>query len=376
MGEGLFYCAFGVLVLVAVVFIRQLRYAFQHFQPPRYTSKLGVESELPSVTVCIPARNERHALTDCLEAVLASDYEKLEIIVLDDVSGDDTSSLIKSFAHEGVRFVQGSALPKGWLGKNHALQGLLEEASGSYVLFMDVDTRLAPQAIEHMVRYALASRASMVSVLPRREDGWRTSVVLSPLRYFWEIIFSRRRAPATASSAWLIRRSVLEHRFQGFTSFKKAIQPEMSIAAELTDTDEYRFLVGTSAFGVSYEKKWRSQLITSVRLLFPLLRSEIAVAIIATLDLLLLLAPSVALMTPYAARDIVFRCVAIALYILYAGIYGSYTRRVWKQGAWLGALLWPLIILQEATLLLASIVQYKRHTVKWKGRTIQPEVQS
>ena len=79
---------------------------------------------LPSVTVCIPARNEDHALTDCLHKVLASDYEKLEIIVVDDNSVDNTSVLIKSFAHAGVRFVAGSELPEGWLGKNHSLQML------------------------------------------------------------------------------------------------------------------------------------------------------------------------------------------------------------------------------------------------------------
>ncbi|MCD8561812.1 glycosyltransferase, partial [Candidatus Saccharibacteria bacterium] len=136
-----------------------LRKVFQQHKAPHYTSSLTDGSDMPSVSVCIPARNEQHALADCLQRVIASTYERLEIIVLDDVSGDDTSALIRSFAQDGVRFVQGKALPPGWLGKNHALQGLLEEASGSYVLFMDVDTRLEPQAIEHLVRYAQSHRA-------------------------------------------------------------------------------------------------------------------------------------------------------------------------------------------------------------------------
>ena len=64
-------------------------------------------------------------MNDCLERVVASTYPKLEIIVLDDHSQDNTSALIKSFAHKGVRFVEGTKLPEGWLGKNHALQLLL-----------------------------------------------------------------------------------------------------------------------------------------------------------------------------------------------------------------------------------------------------------
>src|SRR5665648_287743 len=113
----------------------------------RVPTTINSSTDLPTVSVCVPARNETHAMTRCLEAVLASDYEKLEVIVLDDSSVDDTSVLIKSFAHEGVRFVSGETLPTGWLGKNHALHGLQNEASGSILLFIDVDTHISPTTI-------------------------------------------------------------------------------------------------------------------------------------------------------------------------------------------------------------------------------------
>ena len=89
-------------------------------------------SSLPTVSVCIAARNEVHALSQCLERVLQSDYEKLEVLVLDDSSEDDTPHIIKSFAHAGVRFIAGRDIPAGWLGKNHANQTLALEASGDY----------------------------------------------------------------------------------------------------------------------------------------------------------------------------------------------------------------------------------------------------
>ena len=123
MLEVIIYIADAFLLLLLVVMSRQLYRAFKYHKAPSYTSEMGHDIDLPSVTVCIPARNEQHALTDCLQRVLSSTYQKLEIIVLDDVSGDDTSALIKSFASEGVRFVRGSQLAEGWLGKNHALQG-------------------------------------------------------------------------------------------------------------------------------------------------------------------------------------------------------------------------------------------------------------
>lgn len=376
MLEVIVIIAYIVIATMLGLMARQVYRAMKLFTPPVYTSKLGHEVDLQSVTVCIPARNEQHALTDCLQKVVASTYQRLEIIVLDDVSGDDTSALIKSFASEGVRFVQGKPLVKGWLGKNHALQGLLDQASGTFVLFMDVDTRLSPKAIENAVRYAASQHATMVSVLPRREDGWRGSVIASPLRYFWEILFHRKSWPATASNAWLIRRDVLLERFGGFESFKNAVQPEAKIAAELATTSEYRFLMSTENFGVAYEKKWRSQLLTSVRLLFPLLGNQGALSFIALLDLLVLLVPFVMGVVMLMGGSVVLGAVGVALALSFCALYGWYAHRVWSKGWFIGAVIWPLLLIQECALIVASFVKYKRQTVTWKGRTIQPEVQS
>src|SRR5690606_9393006 len=189
MSIFIFSAGLVVLVLIGGFFAWRLARAYRQFTVKMNLTSATLLADLPSVSVCIPARNETHAMTECLERVIASNYPKIEIIVLDDSSVDDTSVLIKSFAHSGVRFVEGSPLPDGWLGKNHALEGLLKEASGRYVFFMDVDTKISPFTISQLVAYAASEDATMVSVLPRRNDGWRMSVIWTTLRYFWEIIF-------------------------------------------------------------------------------------------------------------------------------------------------------------------------------------------
>lgn len=379
MLEVVLFIVNGLLGIFVLVGFFRLHAAFKAGKPPIYTSALGQESELPSVTVCIPARNEAHALIDCLQRVVSSDYDKLEIIVLDDVSGDDTSALIKSFASEGVRFLKGSPLAEGWLGKNHALQGLLEQASGTYIFFMDVDTRLSPKAVENSVRYAFTHRKTMVSILPRREDGWRASVLFSPLRYFWELLLSRQDAPATASNAWLIRRETLLQRFGGFAGFKDAVQPEAKLAAELAKTNEYSFLVSSKQFGIGYEKKWRSQLITSVRLLFPLLEGRAWLVTVALMNIFLALIPFCVVVVAYVSE---LEMVSSALFgasllvsIAFCSLYGYYASRVWRHGWLVGGLMWLLILVQEAILIISSAYQYSRRTVKWKGRLIRPVAQ-
>lgn len=344
------------------------------FMPPIKQSEVGNDTDLPSVTVCIPARNERHALAFCLEAVLASSYEKLEIIVLDDSSGDGTSALIKSYAHAGVRFIKGEPLPEGWLGKNHALQGLLSQASGSYVLFIDVDTRLAPTAIEQLVRALLSRRSAMISVIPRREDGWRSSTVFAPLRYFWEIVFDRVGSPGTSSSAWMIKRSLLDSELGGFARMKKDIQPEATLADLLSAEGRYQLYISTQAFGVAYEKKWRSQLMTSSRMLYPLLNHQVFKSLVAVLVLLVILAPFAVMVSLFITGTGGLLLAASALVsLLIIATYAHYTHLVQRGSWWLSALLVPLIILQEIVLIIASLVLYKTGKVSWKGRPIQPE---
>lgn len=310
-------------------------------------------------------------MNDALDRVIASTYPKLEIIVLDDLSGDNTSALIKAFAHEGVRFVEGKRLPASWLGKNHALQGLLDEASGQYILFMDVDTRLAPDSIEQLVSYAQQEDVKMVSVLPRREDSLRASVIFSTLRYFWEIMFHRRSSPATASNAWLIHRQTLLERFGGFSSIKDVIQPESRISSELMATGEYRFLIGTELLGVSYEKKWRSQLLTSVRLLSPLLQLKLPNSIVAALDLLILTTPLWIVLSGFISGWNINHVIAGAFILMFAGLYGMYLKKVWNKCWVIGGLLWSIIVLQEAILVVTSAILYGKKAVTWKGRPLK-----
>jgi len=370
MLEVTLYLLYAVLLGLFGLASWRLRFAATHFKMKRLVSGATLLKELPSVTVCMPARNEDHAMADSLERVIASTYPKLEIIVLDDLSGDKTSTLIKSFARDGVRFVEGKIPPEGWLGKNYALEGLLHEASGTYVLFMDVDTRLAPDSIEQLVAYAQQEKATMVSVLPRRSDAPRASVFFATLRYFWEIMFHRKSSPATASNAWMIDRKALLRDFDGFKPLKAAIQPESHLAAALMAAGKYRFLLGTELLGVTYEKKWRSQLSTSVRLLFPLLGARIVAAIIATLDLLIIAAPLFIVIAGLFIGWGVHQYIAGGMYLLYAALYAFYLRMVWSKGWLFGGLLWPFIVVQEAVLVLTSAIRYSQHVVTWKGRSV------
>lgn len=329
--------------------------------------RLGVHSlpperDLPSVTVCIPARNEIHSMTGCLDRVVASDYPKLEIIVCDDESHDATSILIKSYASSGVRFVEGKKLPQGWLGKNHSQHVLAHEASGSLVFFIDVDTMIKPQTISQLVAYKLSKKADMVSVIPLRDDTWRASAAFSTLRHFWTMVRFSAKRPRAASNAWLINRNILLEQFKTNTALPLSVQVETTIARFLAKTDAYRLIVSDENLGLSYEKKWRSQCETSIRLLYPQAGNIFgALLIVATLGVLIL--PYVFLFTEVG----LFAPTAI---LAQYAVYWYYLSKVRTRYAWIMAMLLPIIIVQEIILMLISIYGYKTGTITWKGRPL------
>lgn len=346
------------------VFVR-LQVMLRKFHARKLISAPSMVRDMPSVSVCIPARNEKHAMTRCLESVLSNSYPKFEVLVLDDESVDNTSSLIKSFAKDGVRFIEGSTPPDGWLGKNHALHTLLKEASGTYILFLDVDTKLSVYSISQLVSYAETTRASMISILPQRSDVWRVSVLFAPLRYFWHVLFHRSSRPVAASSAWMARRKNLLSDFDDFSQLKDDVEPEVTIAQRYLSDHSYKFLTSHQLLGVSYEKKMSSQIETTVRLRYPQLHYSVFRAVATAL-----LKTMIALTPLLAFVDSSYSIAASLLYLGGALCYLSYLLFVWERGAVVGMWLWPFVLLGDAWLTLVSMVRYRTNSVTWKGRSI------
>lgn len=353
----------GVDTLLAITLVLRLVSRLDRYRPPQL--KMDSLDVVPTVSICIPARNEKHAMTQCLERVLASDYKKLEIIVFDDSSDDETSILIKSFAHAGVRFVPGTKLPDGWLGRVHALDILAREASGDYLLFLDVDTFITPSTVRKSVATMLQADKTMLSVLPSRNDVWRASVLFGTLRYFWQLVASSYQRPTASGAFWLVQRDELQ-KVGGLARFKNEVLAETKLAALFGSS--YMYVIDSGKLGVSYEKKWRSQVETSRRIMYPLVPGVQSIG--ALVGLLFLQTPilgeAVTLLLGWWLLSYMFGLLTIAFML----IYGLYTHAVWRNNWWLGALFWPVLIVQDLIVFIQSIVGYMRHTISWKGRPI------
>ena len=131
----------------------------------------------PFVSVLVPARNEDKTIIACLTSILAQDYPNFEVIVIDDNSTDGTHALVSGLVEQysdHLRLVRSTPPVAGWLGKTNALwQGVKYiNVSANWLLFVDADTQLLPNALWHSVSYALNHDFALFSLVPKIQSFW------------------------------------------------------------------------------------------------------------------------------------------------------------------------------------------------------------
>lgn len=109
----------------------------------------------PLVSVLIPAYNAEATLAETVRSALASTYESIEVVIVDDGSTDSTRSIAKKLAEDRrVRLVT---------QKNRGLPGALNAgvaaASGEFVARLDADDLWHPTKLSRQVALALSDGA-------------------------------------------------------------------------------------------------------------------------------------------------------------------------------------------------------------------------
>ena len=114
----------------------------------------------PPVSVLIPAYNEESVIVGTVEAALACDYPRHEVVVVDDGSYDRTAELLDSHfgANPRVRIIH-----QPNRGKARALSNALRHATYGIVVTIDADTSIAPDAISKLVRNFIDPRVGAVA---------------------------------------------------------------------------------------------------------------------------------------------------------------------------------------------------------------------
>jgi cellulose synthase/poly-beta-1,6-N-acetylglucosamine synthase-like glycosyltransferase len=110
----------------------------------------------PFVSVIIAARNEDGFLRTCIESMLRVDYphHKIEIIIVDDNSDDDTRNIVTSYNDSKIiRYFTLSPNLKSRPGKAGALLFGIEKSIGEVVFITDADCRIPSTWIKGLLSY-------------------------------------------------------------------------------------------------------------------------------------------------------------------------------------------------------------------------------
>jgi glycosyltransferase involved in cell wall biosynthesis len=108
-------------------------------------SRRSVESGEPLVSVVIPTYNRAASLAATLDSVLAQSYPRIEIVVVDDGSTDDTAAVVARYG-DSVRYRR-----KKNGGVASARNAGLAEASGELIALLDSDDLCLPERIAMQV---------------------------------------------------------------------------------------------------------------------------------------------------------------------------------------------------------------------------------
>jgi len=154
----------------------------------------------PLVSVIVPARNEAVNIERAVRSILATEYQSIELIVVDDRSSDATAEIVEHLARSGeaegrLRLVRGAGLPEGWFGKSWAIVQGYRVARGDVLLFTDADTWHHPELLPRTVTVLTAERVQLVSVVSHQE-----------MVTFWERLVQPHVLLALASRVGDLRR--------------------------------------------------------------------------------------------------------------------------------------------------------------------------
>jgi glycosyltransferase involved in cell wall biosynthesis len=84
------------------------------------------DTDLPLLTIVVPARNEEAEIEPALRSLLQLNYPRFEVVVVNDRSTDQTGAIMDRIAAEPaaqgrLSVIHVRDLPAGWLGKVHAM---------------------------------------------------------------------------------------------------------------------------------------------------------------------------------------------------------------------------------------------------------------
>ncbi|MDQ2888793.1 MAG: glycosyltransferase [Chloroflexota bacterium] len=350
----------------------------------------ATEQDAPLLSILVPARNEERCIEACVRSLVAQNYERLEVLVLDDASNDATAAIVQRIIDElpgeqkeRLRLLSGAPLPAGWVGKNFACHQLAQQACGDYLLFTDADTIHAPGMAGAVLTTMREQHVALLTGQPEMFAGSLGEHLIVPLLNFTILtllpiaLIPRRpeTSLATGNGQLLCFRRATYEEIGGHAALKGRILEDVLLARAVKAAGQRVIFVDAlllvrCRMYDSFAEVWAG----FSKNLFAFYSYNLPFALVALLlSLTLFVLPPFMLLAALllSLPPLVVSC-ALSAYLLAVLMRVLLSLRFTlrqKGVALLLCLLHPLSILLECLILLNSIRwHYRKAGTLWKGR--------
>jgi cellulose synthase/poly-beta-1,6-N-acetylglucosamine synthase-like glycosyltransferase len=174
----------------------------------------------PTVSILIPAHNEEQVIGRLLQGITKLTYpkEKLQVIVIDDASTDNTGEIAEQYSkeHNYIKVLHRSE-KEGKRGKASALNAGFKHATGEIILFFDADYYPQRNFVEKLTKEFIDSKVGAVQgrvvVLNEPKNMVTRLVALERIGGYCVDQHAREQLgliPLLGGTAGAVRRSILE----------------------------------------------------------------------------------------------------------------------------------------------------------------------
>ena len=220
-----------------------------------------------SVTVLAPMRNEAENVPEFISALSSQmGVKNLNFVIVNDGSTDKTAELLTSVIDGDPRFsvIDSPIQRDGWLGKVSALQSGYESARSEFIITLDADVRLQPNAIMRAISQLERLKLDFVSPYPRQIAQTFAEKLIQPLLHWsWmSTVILRlaekfpRRSTAVANGQFFVARKNALDAINGFESVSTQILDDIELARSLISAG-YRGVV-TEGSGIASTRMYSS----------------------------------------------------------------------------------------------------------------------
>ncbi len=145
----------------------------------------AVPADSPKISVLVAAKDEEGAIESCIRSLMSQDYPHMEVIAVDDRSGDRTPTILRSLAREfagRLHVIHVKHLPDGWQGKSNAMLQGVRASTGEWLCFTDADcTQVSNRTLSVAMGEIAKKQVDFLSITPMLDTPTLWEKIVQPV---------------------------------------------------------------------------------------------------------------------------------------------------------------------------------------------------